>query len=155
MRIPMRPLVVAMLVGSLSHVTFATEEKYGTPQEAEAMVRSAVSHIRAVGAEKAYADFTNKAPGFFDRDLYVTVHDLRGRVLAHGGNAHMVGKDLLEMRDADGKPFVKERMELARTKGKFWHDYKFTDQVTQTVLPKSTYCERDEATVVCVGIYKR
>ena len=67
----------------------------------------------------------------------------------------MVGKDLLGMRDADGKPFVKERVELARSKSKFWHDYKFTDPMTHTVLPKSTYCERAEATVACVGIYKR
>jgi cytochrome c len=151
----MRPLVAVMLVGSLNGVAVDAEEKFGTAKEAEAMVRRAVSHVRAVGTEKAYQDFTNKAPGFLDRDLYVVVYDLGGRVLAHGGNRNMVGKDLLDMRDADGKPFVKERVELARSKSKFWHDYKFTDPMTQTVLPKATYCERVESTVVCVGIYKR
>jgi signal transduction histidine kinase len=67
----------------------------------------------------------------------------------------MVGKVLIDLTDADGKAWIKERVELARTKPKFWHDYKFTDPVTKKVLPKSTYCERVEATAVCVGIYKR
>ena len=151
----MRLLSAVMLVGSLSGVAVEAQQTFGTAQEAEAMVGRAVSHIKAVGAEKAYQDFTNKTPGFFDRDLYVVVYDLGGRVLAHGGNRNMVGKELLGMRDADGKPFVKERVELARSKSKFWHDYKFTDPTTQKVLPKSTYCERAEATVACVGIYRR
>ncbi|MCX7180421.1 MAG: histidine kinase, partial [Proteobacteria bacterium] len=49
---------------------------------------------------------------------------------------------------------VKERVELTKSKGKFWQDYKFTDPVTKKVLPKSTYCERAGETAVCVGIYK-
>ena len=151
----MRLLSAVMLVGSLSGPAFAVQETFGTAQEAEAMVSRAVAHIEAVGAEKAYQDFSNKGPGFFDRDLYVFVYDLRGRVLAHGGNPNMPGKDLLGMRDANGKLFVKERIELARSKSKFWHDYTFTDPMTHKVLPKSTYCERVEATIVCVGIYKR
>jgi cytochrome c len=151
----MMSLVVVMLVGSLSGVAFAAEETFGSAQEAEAMVSRAVAHIKAVGVEKAYQDFGNKAPGFFDRDLYVFVYDLRGRVLAHGGNPNMAGKDLIGMRDANGKLFVKERVELARSQSKFWHDYTFTDPMTHKILPKSTYCERVEAAIVCVGIYKR
>jgi signal transduction histidine kinase len=76
-------------------------------------------------------------------------------VLAHGQNPKMVGKELIELLDPDGKAFVKERVELAKSKNKFWHDYKFTDPVTKKVLPKSTYCERLDSTAVCVGIYKR
>ena len=45
------------------------------------MVQKAVAHIKADGAEKAYGDFTNKSPDFIDRDLYVTVYDLDGKVL--------------------------------------------------------------------------
>ena len=67
----------------------------------------------------------------------------------------LVGKELIALKDPDGKQFVKERVDLARAKGRFWHDYKFTDPLTRKILPKSTYCERVEATAVCVGIYKR
>lgn len=149
-----RHLVVMAVAATLDVAAFAKEE-FGTAREAEAMVAKAVRHIRTAGAEKAYQDFTAKAPAFFDRDLYVVVYDLGGRVLAHGQNPKMVGKELIDLRDADGKPWIRERVELARSKGKFWHDYKFTDPVTKKVLPKSTYCERVDSTAVCVGIYKR
>jgi cytochrome c len=151
----MRSLIVVTMVASLGTVAFAAKEEFGTAKEAEAMVGKAVARIKAVGVEKAYQDFTGRAPGFADRDLYVVVYDLEGRVLAHGQNAKMVGKELIDLRDPDGKQFVKERVDLARSKGQFWHDYKFTDPVTKKVLPKSTYCERVESTAVCVGIYKR
>lgn len=147
-------LVVIALTAYLPATTFAKED-FGTPKEAEAMVAKAVRHIRTLGAEKAYPDFTGKASGFADRDLYVVVYDLEGRVLAHGQNSKMVGKELIDLRDADGKQWIRERVELTRSKGKFWHDYKFTDPMTKKVLPKSTYCERVDSTAVCVGIYKR
>jgi signal transduction histidine kinase len=148
-------LVAIVAVGGLGVSALAAKEEFGTAKEAEAMVAKAVAHIAAVGTQKAYADFTGRATGFADRDLYVVVYDLQGRVSAHGQNPKMVGKDLIDLRDPDGKAFVKERVDLARAKGKFWHDYKFTDPVTKRVLPKSTYCERVESTAVCVGIYKR
>lgn len=152
----MTSLVGALaLVCGLGGGLFGAQEEFGTAKEAEAMVAKAVARIKAVGAEKAYQEFTSKAPGFADRDLYVVVYTLEGRVVAHGQNPKMVGKDLIDLRDPDGKAFVKERVELTRTQGKFWHDYKFTDPVTKKVLPKSTYCERVESTAVCVGIYKR
>jgi signal transduction histidine kinase len=90
-----------------------------------------------------------------DRDLYVVVYDLQGKVLAHGQNPKMVGKDLIDLRDPDGKLFVKERVDLGSAKPSFWHDYKWTDPVTKKVLEKSTYCQRHEEVLFCVGIYKR
>jgi signal transduction histidine kinase len=151
----MRSLAAVALLAGASAVAFAAKDEFGTAKEAEAMVGKAVASIKASGVEKAYRDFTGRAAGFADRDLYVVVYDLSGRVLAHGQNPRMVGKDLIDLQDPDGKEFVKERVQLARSKGKFWHDYKFTDPVTKKVLPKSTYCERVESTAVCVGIYKR
>jgi signal transduction histidine kinase len=66
-----------------------------------------------------------------------------------------VGKDLIDVVDADGKEFVKERLELAKSKSKFWQDYKFKDPVTAKVLPKAAYCEKVGDLIVCSGIYKR
>jgi len=151
----MRSLVVFALLASPGALALAAKDEFGSAKEAEAMVGKAVAHVKAVGAQKAYEDFTGRAPGFVDRDLYVVVYDFQGKVLAHGQNPKMVGKDLIDLRDPDGKAFVKERVDLARSKGTFWHDYKFTDPVSKKVLPKSTYCERLETTAVCVGIYKR
>jgi cytochrome c len=146
-------------IAALAAITFASTavlaEEFGTAAEAEAMVGKAVAHIKSAGNAAAYADFTDKKPGWSDRDLYVVVYDLTGKVLAHGQNPKQVGKELIGFKDADGKEFVKERVELAKSKGKFWQDYKFTDPTTKKILPKSTYCEKLEETAVCVGIYKR
>jgi cytochrome c len=131
------------------------KSEFGTREEAEALVVRAVAHIKGVGAKKAYKDFTDQAPSFVDRDLYVVVYDLEGSVLAHGQKASLVGENLLNVRDPSGKPWIKERVELAKKKDHFWHDYKFLDPITKTSLEKSSYCERVESTVVCAGIYKR
>ncbi len=81
--------------------------------EAVAMVKQAVAFIKDQGAQKAYPEITSKASKFHDRDLYVVVYQLDGKVLAHGSNAKFVGKDLIDAQDVDGKPYVKERVELA------------------------------------------
>jgi cytochrome c len=152
----MRTVLLALLLtGAVSPALSATKAQFGTAKEAEAMVGKAIAHAKKVGAEKAYQDFTDKAPGFVDRDLYVVVYDLQGKVLAHGQNPKMVGKDLIDLRDPDGKLFVKERVELGLAKPNFWHDYKWTDPVTKKVLDKSTYCQRNGDVLFCVGIYKR
>jgi cytochrome c len=127
----------------------------GTADEATAMTKRAVAYIKSVGPEKAYGDINAKDPRFNDRDLYVIVYDLQGKCVAHGANAKLVGKDLMENQDADGKFYVKERVEKAKAGAPFWQDYKFTDPVTRKVEPKTTYCERLNDTAVCVGIYKR
>jgi len=148
-------LLITLALAAGINATTATDEKFGTAEEAEALVAKAVAHVKSAGAEKAYQDFTGKVPQFIHRDLYVVVYDLEGRVLAHGQHATLVGQNLLELRDPDGKPWIKERVKMARSKDKFWQDYKFRDPITKRTLSKSTYCERLDSTVVCAGIYKR
>ena len=75
-------------------------------------------------------------------------------VLAHGANEKMIGKNLIDLRDVDGKEFVKERVEMARSKGTFWQDYKFTNPTTKKIEPKSMYSEKLDNAAVCGGIYK-
>ena len=124
-----------------------------TKPEAEATVKKAVAFIKANGKEKAYTEIVNKAGQFTDRDLYITVYGYDGMVMAHGANAKMIGKNLLEIKDVDGKAFVKERVDLARSKGTFWQEYKFTNPETKKIEPKVMYCEKLAETVVCGGIY--
>jgi signal transduction histidine kinase len=122
--------------------------------EAVAMVKHAVTFIKEQGAEKAYPEITNKASKFHDRDLYVVVYQLDGKVLAHGSNEKFVGKDLIDAQDVDGKLYVKERVELAAKQASFWQDYKFVNPVSKKVEPKEMYCEKLNNTAVCAGVYK-
>jgi cytochrome c len=127
-----------------------------TADEAIAMVKKGVAALKAAGGDKAkvYTEVTAKDPKWVDRDLYLVVYGLDGTVRAHGANAKQVGANLIDMLDIDGKPFVKERVELAKSKGSFWQDYKFTNPTTKKIQPKSMYCEKLDDMAVCAGIYK-
>jgi cytochrome c len=132
----------------------SAKEGNATAAEATAMVKKGVAFIKASGKEKGFAEISNKAGQFNDRDLYLVVYGLDGVVHAHGANEKMIGKNLIDLKDVDGKAFVKERVELAQSKGTFWQDYKFTNPVTKKIEPKSMYCEKLNDAVVCGGIYK-
>jgi cytochrome c len=124
-----------------------------TREQAQAMVKSGVALIKKAGPEAAYAEFNKRGGAFTDRDLYLVVYGLDGVVRAHGSNAKMIGKNLLDLKDIDGKAFVKERVELGKTKPSFWQEYKFTNPENKKVEPKQMYCEREGDSVVCGGIY--
>ncbi|WP_114970247.1 cache domain-containing protein [Rhodoferax ferrireducens] len=125
-----------------------------TAAEATAMVKKGVAFMKANGKDKGQAEISNKSGQFIDRDLYLVVYALDGTVRAHGANEKMIGKNLIDLKDVDGKEFVKERVELAKSKGTFWQDYKFTDPTTKKIAPKSMYCEKLDDAAVCGGIYK-
>lgn len=146
--------LLALALAASCHLAHAAEP-FATKQEAEAIVKKAITHIKTAGKDAAYKSFTDKAAGWVDRDLYVVAYDIQGSVLAHGQNPTMVGKNLIDLKDPDGKAFVKERVDLAKSKGKFWQEYKFTDPQTKKILPKEMYCEKLDESVICAGVYKR
>lgn len=139
----------SLIFTSLSH----SAEGGASKAEAEAMVKKAVAFIKSNGEKKAYEEFNTKSGKFTDRDLYIVVYGMDGVVHAHGANIKMIGKNLMELTDIDGKAFVKERVELAKTKPHFWQEYKFTNPENKKIEPKAMYCERLSETIVCGGIY--
>ncbi|SHG65357.1 cache domain-containing protein [Massilia sp. CF038] len=126
----------------------------GTAAEAVALVQKAGAFLKANGKEKAYAEFNNPAGSFKDRDLYIIVYDLKGVNAAHGANPKMIGKDLIDLKDADGVPIVRNFIELANTKGKGWVDYKWPNPVSKAIEAKSTYIEKHGDVLIGAGIYK-
>lgn len=126
----------------------------GTADEATAMAKKAIAYLKANGKEKTFAEINDPHGQFTDRDLYVVVYDLNGKNLAHGLNPRMIGKDLIDIRDGDGKYYMRERLEIAKTKGKGWQDYKFLDPLSKKIEPKSMYIEKVDDVIVGCGIYK-
>ncbi|HSW03985.1 cache domain-containing protein [Aquabacterium sp.] len=129
--------------------------EFATAQEAKAMLARAVAAIKA-NKKKALEEITVKDPKWIDRDLYPFALDMQGVVLAHGANAKLVGKALGELKDADGKAFVKDMIDQSRSTGKCVVDYKWTDPLSKKVLAKHAFCERiDDDMFVGVGVYAR
>ncbi|MBY0268105.1 MAG: cache domain-containing protein [Burkholderiales bacterium] len=130
------------------------QESRATRTDAERMVRKGVEFLKKNGKEKAMKEITAPSRTFVDRDLYLVIYDTSGNCVAHGQNSRQAGMSLIDAKDADGKLFVKERVDLAKLQGKFWQDYKFTDPLSKKVLPKQMYCEKEGDMIVCGGVYK-
>jgi cytochrome c len=150
----MKKVIVVVLVSLFfAGIAFAAGTA-GSADEAKTLMNKAVAYVKAVGKEKAFAEFTNKQGKFIDRDLYIFAVDLKGLTLAHGGNEKLVGKDLYGLKDADGKPFIQNFIEVAKTKGSGWVDYKWQNPLTKKIENKSTYVHKVDDYFLGCGIYK-
>ena len=151
----MQKLLRAMLlVASVGFAGSSLAGEHGTRDEAVAMVHKVISYIKANGKDKAIAEVNTPKSQFVDRDLYVTIGDTAGMVFAHGGNPKLVGKNLGEVKDMDGKAFVKEGSEILKTKTSGWVDYKWPNPISKQIEPKSMYFEKYGDLVINVGVYK-
>ncbi|HET7824068.1 MAG TPA: cache domain-containing protein [Anaeromyxobacter sp.] len=149
----MKKIALAAAVLLLPALTLADD--YATTKDAELMVHRAVQFLRKEGREKALAAFSDPQGKFTYRDLYIMVYDVNGKCVAHGQKKERIGKNLLDDKDAGGKAFVRERIEIAKKHGKGWQDYKFQNPVTGKVELKTSYFEREGDLIVGCGAYKK
>lgn len=149
-----RTLITAALVTALSATGALAQDSRATRTDAEKMVRKGVAFLKKHGKDKAATEMTAPRKTFVDRDLYLVIYDTSGKCVAHGQNSRQAGKNLIDSKDAAGKLFVKERVEMASTQSKFWQDYKFSDPISKQVLGKQMYCEKEGDLLVCGGVYK-
>eukprot|EP01034_Spumella_vulgaris_P038468 gene38468-47503_t len=144
---------IAISLGILATPAYSADK--GSANEAVAMVKKAVALIKSDGKEKAFAAIADPAnKDFHDRDLYIYVYDLNGVAVAHGVNPKLVGKNLLDMKDNEGKAMIQEMVKVAKEKGSGWVDFKWPNPVTKAVEAKSGYVERAGDLLVGSGIYK-
>lgn len=125
-----------------------------TKADAEAMVKKAIAAAKAEGRDKVLSEISKPNGPFSKGSLYVFVYDLNGKVMAHGQNAKMVGKDMLEVTDPDGVAYVKERIALVKAKGKGWQNYKFSDPASKKIEKKTAYVEGWEGLIFGCGVYR-
>ncbi len=122
-------------------------------KDAVALVERGAEFIRAYGKEEIIRKINSKSPEFIRGSLYLAIRDLRGITVAHPTVA-LVGKDLLEVPDADGKLFRQEMLALAKGRGLGWVDYKFRNPETGTVQAKHTYVLRVGDVALEAGYYR-
>lgn len=150
----MKKAVGLFIILSLLLVNVGFSAERGTLADAEAMVKKAVAYLKANGRDKGLAEISNPKGQFIDRDIYVFADDINGKCIAHGQNQKMIGKDNYDLTDASGKLFVKERINIAKTKGKGTHTYKFQNPLTKKLEEKTVYFEKFEDFVVGSGAYQ-
>lgn len=147
-----KPILAFLCALTFMAPAFAGE--HGTRQEAVTMVKKAAAYLKDNGKDKAYAEFSKQPGQFSDRDLYVFVMELNGLEVVNGSNPKLVGKNLLELKDANGKMMVKEFIDVAKNKGNGWVDYAWPNPVKGGIEQKSTYVEKVGDVLIGCGVYK-
>jgi methyl-accepting chemotaxis protein len=144
------------LLQAVSGFNLGTRE-FGTPEEAVELVKRGLDFLAQHG-NAALCEEINKfsKSSLVDRDLYLMVLNLSDCVFkAHGNNPRIVGFCAAQSKDADGKLFVADMAQLAKTSGSGWIDYKWNHPVTNEILVKTSYVERAGDVLLGCGVYKQ
>ena len=137
-------LLVALMAGGVSA---------GEKEDAARMVNDAAAAVvkdKAIGV----AEIGNPKGRFVKGELYVFAYDLTGTMAAHPINAKLVGKNLIDVPDADGKLFRKEIIAGVTASGAATVEYKYKNPQSGAVEQKVTYCKKAADLAVCAGYYK-
>jgi hypothetical protein len=128
----------------------------GSAKEAKTMVKKAAAFLKTNGPDVAFPAFSDPKGKFVDRDLYIWVADMNANMkcVAHGVSAQLVGRDLMDFKDSDGKLFIREIYELAKIRESGWVDYKWFRPATRKIEQKSVYFEKVDHYIVACGYYK-
>lgn len=123
-------------------------------QEVVTLVKSAVRYAKDKGRDKALREFVNPNGPFIKGELYLFVYDKHGVALAHI-NDKMIGKNMLNMRDADGVYLIKKVLDIGNSKsGRGWQTYKWPNPVTKDVGVKRSYTEYYDGLYISSGYYR-
>jgi methyl-accepting chemotaxis protein len=118
------------------------------------MVKQAAAYLRKVGAQQACADFNDRHGPFVRGEYYIFALALDGKRLAYAPDTRLVGTDSFLLRDADGRAYGRDIVELGKTHGFGWCELKILNPKTGKVEPKSVYIERVQDVILGCGIYK-
>jgi uncharacterized protein len=146
--------ISSVLMATLLSCPVAIAATYGTRDEAVAMVRRVQEKYKKEGLDPTLKAITAKTREFHDRDLYTWVLDYTGLLLAHGGNPDLVGKTIFDMKDQNGKFFIREFIDQCKRVGHGWSDYRWVNQQKHIVEDKSSYTERMGDYCIGSGVYR-
>jgi cytochrome c len=131
--------------GGLATITLACSLGFAQTDnsaQAEILVKEAVSFARQQGKEKLL-EATNFPSGRFHLKkgdaLYLFIYNTNGFCVAHGARAQLVGMNRYDAKDPDGRYYVREFVNIAKSKGKGWTSYKYPDPKTGKVETKTTF----------------
>ncbi len=142
-------------IAFLAQASLASAGEYGSRDEAVAMVKRVEDMFARTGADPTFKAVTDQSvTSFHDRDLYPFIYDLSGRCVAHGARPALIGKNLLDLKDQDGKYLIREMIEIARGSGSGWVNYKWPNPINNRIEDKTSYVEKMGDYFVGVGVYR-
>lgn len=114
-------VMMAMVNPAIAQQSAPTSEK---AKQIEALVNKAAALIESNGTA-AFPEFRNKDTEWFRGDTYLFVYDLKSNVLLNAAFPAREGTNTTGQKDANGKLFHHDFIQVAESKGSGWVDYMF------------------------------
>ena len=151
-----RTLAAVTVAALMMFAPAASAAEFGTRTEAVTMVKRVQTMFKKDGPAATFKAVSDKSiKQFHDRDLYPFIYDMKGTCVAHGARPALIGKNLIDLKDQDGKYLIREMVAISTGPGNGWVDYKWPNPLSNKIEDKSSYIEKMGDYFVGVGIYKR
>jgi cytochrome c len=151
---------VAASIAMLTVFAPAMAEEFGTKAEAVAMVKRVLEQFKKDGPDATFKAVSDKSTKeYHNRDLYPFIYfrngDKKGLCVAHGARPALIGKNLLGLKDQDGKYLIQELADVSNAPtGNGWVDYKWPNPINNKIEDKTSYVEKMGDYFVGVGVYR-
>jgi len=124
-------------------------------KECIAKCEAAAKIINEQGVDAAVAEINKKDGQFVSTVTYVFMQKMDGTMIAHPMKASLVGKNLIDLKDSEGKEFFKEMIKVAKESGSGWVDYMWPKPGEEKPSPKTSYVLKvNDEVFVGAGVYK-
>jgi len=110
-------------------------------RQIEALVDKAVQLVNSKG-RAAFAEFRKKDSEWFRDSTYIFIVDMEGTELFNAAFPQFEGKNVLDLKDKNGKAMNKAFIELLRKQDAGWVDYMWPKPGTDHAAKKWTYIRR-------------
>lgn len=121
-----------------------------------ALVDQAGALLESKGTD-AFAEFRKKDSQWLKGDTYIFVVDMNGIEVFHPIQPDLEGKSIIGMKDANGKAFIQEMIEIANTKGSGWVEYMWPKPGESEPSKKMVYMKKvktgEDTLIVASGYY--
>lgn len=159
-----RNLLILSLGAALCAGPLAYAATDGTPvkgsvershaRQASALLERAVAHLQTNGPDQALTVFNDRKGGFVDGQHYVFVLNMKGTMLAsNGASRALVGLNVIDLKDAAGKPFIRQIVEGARTADSGEVAYHWLNPADNKVESKTSLYRKVGDQILAVGYY--
>lgn len=153
-------VISALIAAPLSNAAEVTATKQlGTIERSEAkrateLLDRAVDYLQKNGPEKSFGAFNDPKGSFVNGAYYVFAVGLDGFMHADGAApSGYTGKNVIDLRDAAGKPFIRDLLDQAKNSATGATEYHWLNRVSNHLESKVTLYRKVDKYIVCVGYY--
>jgi len=140
------PVLMCVVVVFLA-VSVQAEDKVAKPADAKDLLKKIVEYTKANGCDKTIQEIQSGSTFKIYKNAFASASTLAGISLANSKVPALAGKSIMDIKDADGKPFIRTSLEkrkkhlteVSLTEYK-WMDSKTNKVETRTLVGVGYAC---------------